>query len=95
MSHDTTQPDEEPERPLVQVDELAHDIAVQLACCTHLLPLRGKRGTPPEEMDRVRMRLAWELASRLLRGHEIRRRVPLRMWDTGMFMPVPPAAEET
>lgn len=61
----------------IEVDELAQAIAVQLACLTRLLPLRGKHGTPRDKLDEARMRLSWELASRLLRGLEMRRRPPL------------------
>lgn len=31
---------------LVNEDELARDLCIQFACMSHLLPLRGKHGTP-------------------------------------------------
>lgn len=72
----------EGELRLVNEDELAQILTVQLACMSRLLPLRGKHGMPRDEMDQARDRLSRELASQLLRFLEIRRLPPRQPHST-------------
>lgn len=76
----------ESDRLPVTEEELAYSIKILLACMTHLLPTRGKQGTPRDQMDAARARLASALAERLLLSHEVRKRPPAERPTTGRFM---------
>ena len=76
----------ESDTPPVTEEELAYSIKILLACMTHMLPLRGKHGTPRDQLDAARDRLARALAERLLLSHEVRKRPPAERPTTGRFM---------